>query len=77
MGFDKTELIQRKRKLVQKLKTVQIEIDFLEEQFEDYIQYLGDEEKESQLENWEHKEDDLFDLKEAVNDWLKKSKSIK
>ena len=77
MGFDKTELLEKKKQLVSALKDILPKIELVDEQLEDYTQYLGDEEKELQLENWEEKQEDLFELKDSIEQWIKKSKSIK
>ena len=77
MGFDKTELLEYKRKLVSSLKNITNEIELLDEQLDDYIQYLGDEEKERALEKWEEKKDDLFELSDSIGTWLSNSQSIK
>ncbi|WP_407265206.1 hypothetical protein [Tenacibaculum maritimum] len=77
MAFDKTELLEHKRKLVSSLKNITNEIELLDEQLDDYIQYLGDEEKERALEKWEEKKGDLFELSESIVTWLSNSQSIK
>lgn len=77
MGFDKTELLQNKKVVVSSLKKLQKEIELLEDQFNDYIQYLSDEEKEDAMEKWEDKQDELFELSDSLSSWLTNSKSIK
>ena len=77
MGFDKTELLSHKKELVRGCKILLSKIELVEDQLEDYIQYLSDEEKEHQLEMWEEKHEELLYLQDALEDWLENSKRIK
>ena len=77
MGFDKTELKEHKKQVVRACKELLTKIELLDEQFEDYTQYLSDEEKDDQLEVWEEKQDQLFDLQSAIEDWIEESKKIR
>ncbi len=77
MGFDKTELKEKKKVLLKACKDLLTKIDCLDEQFNDYIQFLGDEEKENAMENWEIKQDELFELKDSIVNWIENSKTIK
>ncbi len=73
----KTDMIKYRKELVEILSTAKDKIDELEEEFETYLDFLHDENKEMALETWNDKHDELITLQEAIREWMDTAGNIK